>query len=177
MSNWTIRKWLVSLTAGAAATVTLSAFNPTVLEELKDFEGTVLTGYIDIVGEPTIGTGHTNMMGTHQFKVGDTWTAEYADQVLVEDLQVFWDTIDRQVTVPLDDCQLSVLTMWAYNVGTGATGSSTLVRNLNKGDYAGVPKQLMRWDKGRINGELQSIRGLTRRRAAEAKLWETGCAG
>lgn len=160
---------------GAVAVVLTTTMTPSVLDHVKDFEGTVLTTYIDMVGEPTIGTGHTNQMGTHRFNMGDTWTAEYANEVLLDDLQYFWDTIDEQITVDLTQCQQSILTSWAYNVGTGATGKSTLVRRLNQGKYGDVPAQLMRWNKGKVNGKMVTIKGLTRRRAAEVELWKTGC--
>ena len=36
---------------------------------------------------------------------------------------------------------------------------------------AAVPAQLMRWNKARVNGKLQPLNGLTRRRSAEAALF------
>ena len=54
---------------------------------------------------------------------------------------------------------------WAYNVGTGAACSSTLVRKLRASppDYPGACRELLRWDKqaGRV------LAGLTKRRQAE----------
>jgi lysozyme len=170
MAKYSIRRWFFGLfTAGVV--VTGVGMNTNVLDHIKDFEGLETSAYKDIVGVATIGYGHTNRAGTVQFNMGDTWTEEYAAEVLDADLTKFWDAIDAQVTVDLTDCQLSVLTSWAYNVGTGATGKSTLVRLLNQGNYDAVPAQLMRWD--RAGGK--QVRGLTRRRAAEAKLWETDC--
>lgn len=156
---------------GTVAVVMAGTMTPVVFEHVKDIEGIILTAYHDIVGVPTIGIGHTNHMGTHEFKMGQTWTAEYADEVLADDLQYFWDAIDGQVTVDLTQCQQSVLTSWAFNVGTGATGRSTLVRLLNSGSYDAVPAQLMRWDKA--GGK--KVRGLTRRRQIEADMWENDC--
>ena len=170
---WQNIKKALGITAVVAVTTTATGMNPVVFEHVKAIEGTVLTAYKDIVGVPTIGTGHTNHVGTHKFKMGDTWTAEYADTVLQSDLQMFWDKIDQQVTVDLTACQHSVLTSWAFNVGTGATGKSTLVRLLNQGQYDAVPAQLKRWD--RAGGKR--VRGLTRRRAIEADLWSNNCEG
>lgn len=160
----------------AVATTTL---HPQALDVLKHFEGGCSGGtcesYIDPVGVPTIGHGHTNAAGTVRFQMGDVWTEEYALEVLDQDLEVFWNAIGEQVTVPLTQCQQSVLTSWAFNVGTGATARSTLVRLLNDGQYDQVPAQLMRWNKGRVRGELVELPGLTRRRAAEGDLWVTNC--
>lgn len=171
MARFSIRKGFLGLFA-AGVVATGVGMNTNVLEHVKAFEGLETSAYKDIVGVTTIGYGHTNRAGTVKFNMGDTWTEEYATEVLAADLEKFWNKVDEQVTVDLTDCQLSVLTSWAYNVGTGATGKSTLIRLLNQGQYDAVPAQLMRWDKA--GGKR--VRGLTRRRAAEAKLWETDCA-
>ncbi len=160
--------WFVA--AGTAGVVAVG-MNPEVLETIKHFEGFEEEAYLDPVGIPTIGYGHTNAAGTVTFNMGDAWTEEYATEVLLGDVQMFWDGLDDMIHVDLTACQHSVLTSWAYNVGLGAAERSTLVRILNQGDYAGVPAQLMRWDKA--GG--QTLRGLTRRRAAEADLWVTNC--
>ena len=57
---------------------------------------------------------------------------------------------------------------WAYNVGTGAACSSSLVRKLRADppDYPGACRELLRWDRqsGRV------LPGLTKRRQAEFQL-------
>lgn len=168
-----IRRWLFpAVLAGAVATT----MHPNVLENLKLEEGGCRNGvceaYIDPVGEPTIGYGHTMMAGTVAFAIGDTWTEEYATQVLDQDIKQYWDAVQAAVTVPIDQCQSSVLTSWTYNVGIGAMQSSTLVRLLNQGNYDAVPAQLNRWNKG--GGRV--LPGLVARRAREGQLWATDCA-
>lgn len=66
--------------------------------------------------------------------------------------------------------KFAALVSWAYNVGCGNTGSSTLIRKLNAGDKASVPSELLRWNKagGRV------LAGLTRRRQAEGDLFRRG---
>lgn len=168
-----VKRFFVYGTAGAVIAVGATTMDDNVLQHVKDFEGKVLTAYYDIVGVPTIGYGHTNRAGTVKFNMGDTWSEEYASKVLEQDLEKFWDAVDAAVVVDLTNCQLSVLTSWTYNVGPGAMRGSTLVRLLNQGQYNAVPAQLMRWDKA--GGKR--LRGLTRRRAAEANLWKTNCKG
>jgi lysozyme len=56
---------------------------------------------------------------------------------------------------------------WVYNLGNGNLGASTLLKVLNMGDYAGVPAQMLRWNKA--GGKV--LEGLTRRRQAEADLF------
>ena len=157
--------------AGAAiALAVATGLNPAALTLVKDFEGLELEAYLDPVGIPTIGYGQTNLAGTVTFSMGDAWTEEYAEEVLIENLQIFWDHVDAAIIPELTNCQMSVLTSWTYNVGPTAMRNSTLVRHLNAG-IDDVPTQLMRWNKagGRV------LRGLTRRRAAEAELWVTNC--
>ena len=59
-----------------------------------------------------------------------------------------------------------------FNIGSGANfQTSTLLKKLNKGQYDDVPEQIMRWNKARVDGVLTPLKGLTRRRTAEAALF------
>jgi len=171
-----IKRFLQYGTVGAV--VATGALHPAGLDLMKTFEGgcdgpagAECPAYIDPVGVPTIGFGHTLMTGTKDFDLNDTWTEEFASEQFQRDVQQYWDAVGDAVTVPLNQCQQTVLTSWTYNVGIGAMKSSTLVRLLNQGQYDAVPAQLMRWNKG--GG--RELRGLTRRRAAEGNLWTTNC--
>jgi GH24 family phage-related lysozyme (muramidase) len=46
-----------------------------------------------------------------------------------------------------------------------------LLKRLNEGRYQDVPEQINRWNKARVKGELTELEGLTRRRQAEADLF------
>jgi lysozyme len=63
--------------------------------------------------------------------------------------------------------QFDALVSFAYNVGLSALNDSTLLRLHKAGDYAGAKAQFARWDKN--DGKV--IKGLARRRAAEAALY------
>lgn len=67
--------------------------------------------------------------------------------------------------------QYGALVSWAFNVGCGASGSSSLIRRLNQGGDPNTvaSEELPQWNKG--NGQV--IPGLTRRRAAEVNLFKT----
>lgn len=80
-------------------------------------------------------------------------------------------TLDTTSAVVLNANQYGALVSWAFNVGCGASGDSTLIRRLNDGEDANTvaSEELPKWNKG--NG--QPIAGLTRRRAAEVDLFKT----
>ncbi len=162
-------------TAVAAAAVAGGAayFHPPVLDAIKKWEGFRGKAYVDIAGHPTQGYGHTNMAGGPKVDFSKIWSEGFASDVLERDLKQYWDGIGKAVTVPLNTCQQSVLTMWAYNIGVAAARKSSLVRELNQGHYDRVPRKLLAWNKARVNGKLTPIRGLTNRRKDEGKLWKT----
>ena len=58
-----------------------------------------------------------------------------------------------------------------FNIGAGNLAASTLLRKVNAGDFAGAAEQFLVWDKARVNGVLQPLPGLTRRRRAERALF------
>ena len=63
--------------------------------------------------------------------------------------------------------QFDAMVSWVYNLGNGNLNASTLLKVLNSADYAGVPAQMMRWNKA--GGKV--LEGLTKRRQAEADLF------
>ena len=67
--------------------------------------------------------------------------------------------------------QYGALVSWAFNVGCGNVGSSTLIERLNKGEDPGTvaSDELPQWNKG--GGEV--LPGLERRRGAEVDLFNS----
>jgi GH24 family phage-related lysozyme (muramidase)/uncharacterized protein YcbK (DUF882 family) len=129
---------------------------------IKSFEGCELTAYDDGVGIPTIGWGHTEGV-----RMGDRITQDQADRYLEQDAQVFTNAVRELVKVPLTIDQEAALISFAYNVGVGAFAESTLLKQLNSGNYQAVPSEIARW----INEGSPVEQGLRNRRAVEAKVW------
>lgn len=129
---------------------------------IKQYEGCKLTAYLCPAGVWTIGWGRTTNV-----KRGDTCTQAQADAWLHAEYDAFERKVRALVKVPVTDNQLGALVSFAYNVGVGALGSSTLLKLLNAKDYAGAADQFARWNKsgGRV------LAGLTKRRASEAALF------
>lgn len=121
-----------------------------------------IEAYLDPVGIPTIGYGHTAGVS-----LGQVVTRDEAEALLLDDLNVADAAIERLVHVPLNVNQLSALVSFVFNVGSGAFGASTLLRRLNGGDYDGAANEFGRW----VHGGGQVLPGLVRRRRAERALF------
>ena len=67
----------------------------------------------------------------------------------------------------LTDNQFGALVSFVYNLGGGAYQASTLRRVVNRGHYHEAPAQIRRW----TFAGGRKLRGLVRRRAAEAELF------
>lgn len=147
--------------------------NRETIEHVKRWEGLKLTAYPDPGsrdGNPmTIGFGHVSD-GFLKVTRGLTISPKQAEDALEYDLNETAAKVDELVKVELSDNQFGALVSFAFNVGTGAFAKSTLLKKLNKGDYAAVPAELARWTKN--DGKV--MQGLVNRRAAEAGLWAKG---
>lgn len=131
---------------------------------IREFEGLRLTAYQDAVGVWTIGYGTTRGV-----EKGQRITEAQAEELLREDVARFEPEVLRLVKVPLSQPQFDALVSFTYNLGSKNLGSSTLLRVLNAGDYKGAAGQFERWNKA--GGKV--LAGLTRRRSAERKLFES----
>jgi lysozyme len=117
-------------------------------------------------GKWTIGWGHIKGV-----KSGMRASVAECEQFLKEDLDEAGKAVQRLVNVPLSQYQYDALVSFVFNLGQGNFKNSTLLKKLNQGLYDEVPEQLMRWNKARVDGVLQPLKGLTRRRTAEAALF------
>ena len=135
------------------------------IELIKKFEGCRLKAYQDSVDVWTIGYGHTE--GVYE---GMEISQHQADIMLGSDLVKYANYINEYVTVSLNPNQFDALTSWVYNLGPGNLKSSTMLKVLNEGSYDDVPFQIKRWNKA--GGKV--LKGLVRRREAEAELFATG---
>ena len=131
-------------------------------EILKYFEGCKLTAYQDSVGVWTIGYGHTK--GVYD---GMTITQDQAEQMLLSELEEYEGYIENMVTVPLTQNQFDALVVWIYNLGPTNFKNSTLLKELNAGNYNAAGQEITRWNKA--GGKV--LAGLVKRREAEAELF------
>lgn len=143
------------------------------IELIKRFEGLhkvqpdgTVSAYRCAAGVWTIGWGSTKGV-----RSGQKITVEEAEEKLRDDLKTAESAVKQHVSVPLSQGQYDALVSFIFNLGAGNFRSSTLLKRLNRGLYDDVPEQLMRWNKARVSGKLTVLRGLTRRRAAEAAIF------
>ncbi|WP_036768629.1 lysozyme [Photorhabdus australis] len=134
------------------------------LELIKQFEGLRLHAYQCSANVWTIGYGHTAGV-----RSGDVISAEKADAFLRQDVADAECTINNAVRVSINQHQFDALVSFVFNLGAGNFRSSTLLKKLNAGDYAGAGSELLRW----VNAGGQRLAGLVRRREAEKMLFET----
>jgi lysozyme len=137
-------------------------------ELIKKFEGCELEAYQCAAGVWTIGYGYTK-----DVKEGDVWSEEKAEFMLWRELDDEYEHyVNSLVTAPINQCQFDALVSWVYNLGPANLKASTLLKKLNAGEYNEVPAQIKRWNKATVNGERKVLPGLTRRREAEALMFE-----
>ena len=139
--------------------ITTLALSATALVALALSEGYTPRAVQPLPGDkPTIGFGTTDGV-----RMGDTITPPKALERKLRDVQAFEGAIKQCVRVPLSQGEYDAYVSLAYNIGSRAFCNSTLVRELNDGNYTAACAQILRWD--RFKG--QQIRGLTLRRERE----------
>ena len=134
-------------------------------EFIKHFEGCKLEAYQCSGDVWTIGCGHTR--GVEE---GDKISKKQADAFLSADIEMVETHVKRLITVDLDQSQWDAIVSWCFNLGCGNLRASTMLQVINLGELDKVSKQIIRWDKvGK-----KAVAGLTRRRKAEADLFDNG---
>lgn len=129
---------------------------------LAGYEGFRAEAYIPVPGDvPTVGFGSTSGV-----KLGDKITVEEGLERLYRDVGVAESAIARCVKVPLTQGEYDAYTSFAFNVGGTAFCSSTLVKKLNAGDYAGACSELKRW----VYAGGKILPGLVERREREFQM-------
>lgn len=139
------------------------------LDLIKSFEGCRLEAYPDPgTGDKpwTIGWGSTGA----DIHKGLVWSQKQCDDRLAADAQCVALEVDKLIgPASTTQSEFDALVSFAYNLGIGNLAGSTLLRLHKAGRYEDAAKQFVRWNRaaGRV------LAGLTRRRAAEAALYQS----
>ena len=133
---------------------------------IASYEGFSDQAYIPVEGDvPTIGFGSTEGV-----EMGDTITVPEALERLRRDVGDAESAIGRCVKVPLSQGEYDAFASLAFNIGSNAFCTSTLVKRLNAGDYDGACEEIRRW----VYAGGQKLEGLVNRREAEYQMCMEG---
>jgi GH24 family phage-related lysozyme (muramidase) len=147
----------------------IDAIPPQAIELVKSFEDLRLASYRCPSGVLTIGFGQTGSWVKPELTITEKQAALY----LYESLISVAHSIPDEIWDKLNTNQRAALISFLYNVGTGALQGKTFSQAINY-KLTEVPQRLLDWDKAIVNGVKRPVKGLTRRRRAEAILWVTG---
>lgn len=135
------------------------------IELIESFEGLRLKAYTDSVGVWTIGWGHTGPDVSPGLEI----SRDQAEDLLRGDLAKAERGVEEAVGDRATDNQFAACVSLAFNIGVGAFKGSTLAKMVRQGQAAQAADQFLRWNKA--GGQV--LKGLTRRREAERKLFLT----
>ena len=131
-------------------------------------EGLRLSLYKDQAGFATIGFGHKVKSGE---KFGSPISSADAQALFRADILVAEEAVQQHVQVALTQTQYDALVSFVFNVGGSAFATSTLLKQLNAGNYRKAADELLRWNKIRVKEKLTQSAGLAARRAAERQMF------
>ena len=134
-----------------------------------EFEGLKLKPYLCSAKIPTIGYGNTYYPnGKRVTLLDDAITKEYAFEIFKTIADKFAKRVDDMVKTELTQNQFNALVSFAYNVGTGAFATSTLLKkvNINPND-ATIKNEFLKW----VRANKKVIQGLVNRRNKEALIY------
>lgn len=147
--------------------------NAAAIALIKEFEGFRASAYKDPVGIWTIGYGTTANAGVGIVpKAGMTITEAEATEYLWRAVDKFAAQVEAALTRPATGNEFGAMVSLAYNIGPGAFKRSTVLREFNAGNVRAAADAFLMWN--RAGGTV--LRGLTRRREAERKLFLTAAA-
>ena len=143
---------------------------------LLESEGMRLKAYLDSAGIWTIGGGTIRYPDGTQVREGDTCTREQAEYWVHNDLAWACKAVNDMVAVDINQKMFDALVNFVYNVGESAFHKSSLLRQLNQGNFKQASMEFDKWNKARSNGKLITVNGLVNRRNREQALFDEGIA-
>ena len=139
------------------------------IELIKSFEGFRAKPYKCSAGVPTIGYGATFYPNGKKVTMADpAISEEEAIELLQDTLKRFEQYVDSYCVDSITQNQFDALVSFCYNLGPANLKVSTLLKkvNTNPNDET-IRAEFMKWNKA--GGK--ALKGLTRRREAEANLY------
>lgn len=138
---------------------------------IKEAEGLRLRAYKCPAGVWTIGWGTTSATGLIDIKPDTTITKAQAETLLSKYVAKMEKIVNDAVKVALKQSQFDALIHFIYNIDPATFRASTLLKELNKGNYDAVPTEMMKWVMITVKGKKVRSKGLVNRRTKEVALW------
>lgn len=135
------------------------------IDLIKKYEGCKLTAYKCSAGVNTIGWGNTYYENGDKVQMGDVITQERADELLLNLLPKYEETVKKYVKRFLGQNEFDALVSFCWNCGS----SETLFKLVNQDS----PKAVEWWKTHYIKGGGKVLNGLVKRRAEEADLYNS----
>ncbi|KAJ2503290.1 hypothetical protein GGH96_000311 [Coemansia sp. RSA 1972] len=163
-----------SLAISSVSAQGCSSVNQDALNLIEQYEGLIATPEKDSTGQQKVGYGHTcTKSGCTDVPYAMPLAKDSAERLLKSDLEGVTECLNSYISddVELDYNQWGALVSWAFSVGCTSVKESTLITRLNDGNDANI----VAGDELPTYNESggKEIAGLTRRRDAEVKLFQT----
>lgn len=136
------------------------------LNLIKGYEGLRMAAHYAPSEQWTVGYGHTTSA-----RHGMSVTEGDAERLLRDDVKPIEAMLADTVRAPLNQNEHDALVSLIFSIGEENWRKSTVLRKLNGGDKLAAAAAIEMWNKARIDGELVTLDGLVRRRAAEKSLF------
>ena len=131
---------------------------------IRRFEGLRLKPYLDAVGVPTVGYGHT---GPDVSLRSPPVTPSVADALMHEDAQkAILSALKASPELAGQEDRISAIADFIFNLGGTRYRASTLRRKIGAGEWAEAQDEIRKW----VWAGGRKLPGLVLRRAAEANL-------
>lgn len=163
-------------------------------EGIRDGDPTTanLDPYLCPAGIATIGWGHVIVdpetgeqlrgedgLARARLLFPDGITVHQAEALLLHDIEEREPGLESLLQREPTQGEWDAMMSFAFNVGLDidedqipeGLGDSTLLKLFNAGDRLGAADQFLAWNKARVNGVLQELEGLTRRRQEEREVF------
>lgn len=138
---------------------------------IKSYEACKLKAYQYKGDIATIGWGSTRYEDGTPVHLGEEITQERADQLFLNTLTKFEAKVSGLLTgCSINQNQFDALVSFAYNLGWGALGDSTLLKKVKKNPKdPSIEAEFLKW----VSPGTQFTNGLKKRRQAESDLYFT----
>lgn len=142
------------------------AISPAGLDLIKEHEGFRAEPAQLPDGNWVVGYGHVRVG-----EPGASVSEDEAAGLLALDLAPVERMVNAHVTARLSQSQFDALVSFAISVGAEAFVQSQVLRRVNNAEHIAAACALDAWRKADVNGDLEVVDALVRRRAAEKALY------